>query len=173
MSKPSLVIPELAGLVSYNPETGEFHWADHPRMRGKKAGNICGSGYAVIRFKQTRVLAHRLAMFKVYGHVPAQIDHINGDKADNRIANLRAVTEGINAQNRAPVANRNNSSGFLGVYDCPGERRLKRWAARIRVPGEKSQRHLGHYNTPEEAHEAYLKAKAEFHLGWERKALET
>lgn len=81
---------------------------------------------------------------------------MNGDKLDNRIANLREATGSLNQQNVAD-ARRSSSTGLLGVAPH-GEM----WAAYIRIPGER-RRYLGRYATPEEAHAVYAAAKREHH----------
>lgn len=98
--------------------------------------------------------AHRLAWLAHYGsEPPAQIDHINGDRADNRIANLRSATNQENSQNRAA---RKNACGYTGV-----SKHFRKYIAHIR-DGD-SIRHLGLFGTPEEAHAAYCEAKAKLH----------
>ena len=86
-----------------------------------------------------------------------EIDHINGNRTDNRIANLRAVTRGGNMQNQRR-AHASNTSGLLGVYYKP---KNKKWAAQIQA--NKKRMNLGLFKTAEEAHTAYLKAKRELH----------
>jgi hypothetical protein len=82
------------------------------------------------------------------------IDHINGDRSDNRAVNLRDVTPKETAQNLRS-AHRDSKSGFLGVSPY-----RKKWAAQIMRAGK--LRRLGNFPTPEEAAQAYLQAKAEF-----------
>ena len=85
----------------------------------------------------------------------ADVDHRNGDGLDNQRENLRACTSQQNQMNRGP--NRNNRSGFKGVRQFKG-----RWSAQIRTDGK--SRHLGYYDTAEEAAGAYDRAAAE-HFG--------
>lgn len=125
-----------------------------------KAGTIasCQShGYIVIRIGGKLHGAHRLAWLYHYGEWPNVIDHINGDKSDNRICNLRNVTQAENNQNiqRAPV---NSKSGLLGAHR---HGRSKRWQARIRINGVGTR--LGTFATAEEAHAAYMEAKLRHH----------
>ena len=87
------------------------------------------------------------------------IDHINGNPLDNRWANLRLCTRSENMQNQAH-ARGNSKTGLLGVSVACGS--PGRWFSRIRIPGGKVK-FLGCYKSPEEAHAAYLAAKAEIH----------
>lgn len=151
---------EVRGLLDYSPETGEFRW--RVNRGGIKAGSIAGtrhiSGCVVVSLSKRLIKAHRLAWLCAHGKWPAdQIDHINGVRWDNRIANLREANDKQNQQNRRR-ANKNSQSGLLGAsWDC--DREL--WQARIKVDGR--QLYIGRFDTAEEAHAAYLKAKAELH----------
>lgn len=96
--------------------------------------------------------AHALAWVWMTGRqVDGYIDHINGIPSDNRWSNLRQVTAGENAQNTAP--RKGTHSGLRGVYPASGK-----WIGRICLDGVR--RYLGIYDTPEEAHAAYLAARA-------------
>jgi hypothetical protein len=90
--------------------------------------------------------------------MPEQIDHINGDRADNRLCNLREVTQSLNNANSA--RRRDNTSGFKGVFFC---RQKSKWTARIKPPGMK-RLHLGFFTDPQDAANAYAKAATE-HFG--------
>jgi hypothetical protein len=118
----------LVGL-DYNAETGDFIWLrTHGRKaQGAIAGNIKGHGYREIASNGMRCYAHQLAWATTHGEWPdGQIDHINGNRADNRACNLRLVTNQQNQWN-AGIA-KNNKSGVKGVYWSP---RLGRWVAQI------------------------------------------
>jgi hypothetical protein len=126
------------------------------------AGDIAGSiskttGYRQIQINKKCYKEHRLAWLYVHGTLPTNhIDHINGNKHDNRIDNLREATHSENHQNRC--TQHNNTSGFTGVV---WHKRENKWQSRISIDGVRVQ--LGYFNTPYEAHLAYLKAKAELH----------
>lgn len=127
---------------------------------GDAAGTVNSHGYVVISIGRVKHKAHRLAWFAVHGDWPTgPIDHINGVRTDNRIANLRDTTNLINAQNRRH-ANKNNNSGLLGVCKATN---ADRYEARIRSEG--SVKYLGRFETPEAAHQTYLKAKRVLHVG--------
>ena len=129
------------------------------QFAGRRAGGIDEGrgGYWYIQFARKnfmkKVRAHRLIFLWHHGHMPATVDHINRNKTDNRIENLRAATHQQQAANRTSVA----KSGYKGVY---WYNPTKRWLASITVQGE--AKHLGYYTTPEEAHAAYTKAAKEF-----------
>ena len=149
-------------LLAYDPETGEFRWkvSRGTASAGRRAGCNNGRGYTHIRLLRKNRYAHRLAFLLMTGRLPLeQIDHKDGDRANNRWENLRVVTATENQQNRKQ-AQRNNASGFLGVTACTNSKKNP-WAARIIVGYKKL--HLGVFLTPEEAHAAYLAAKRELH----------
>lgn len=148
-------------ILDYNPDTGEFHWKIRPTKNspvGKKAGGITGEGYGYIQYLGKRYPMSHLAWLHFYGKSPAiYLDHINGDRFDNRIANLREATPAENMQNirKAP---KNSSHGFLGVSF---DKHKNKWRARIRVNGKKIS--IGRYATPQEANAAYIAAKRKHH----------
>ena len=123
---------------------------------GDVAGCLRNDGYTTIKIDGRIHRAHRLAWLHVHGEWPNdQLDHINGSRSDNRLANLRAASHSENQHNqRKPRSD--NKSGFLGVFPYRGKFR-----AMIRIDGK--QRSLGDFSTPEAAHEAYLKAKRALH----------
>jgi hypothetical protein len=149
---------EATRLLSYDPETGEITWrVKRGYMRaGSKAGCIGVKGYAQIGVSGRTYPAHRLAWLLHFGAFPPeQLDHINGDRADNRIANLRACT---NTQNQQNVAIRVGVSGHIGVT---WHKRSGKWHARIKH--ERKRTHLGQFDSIEDAAAAYQAAKRELH----------
>lgn len=152
-----LTAKRLRELIHYDPCTGVFTWR-YNRIGGVAAGQRADSlndprGYRRATLDQKRMMAHRAAWLYVYGVMPSgQIDHVNGDKKDNRISNLRPATQSQNKAN-APRY-RNNQSGFKGV-ECDGNR----WKASIRR--NRKLHYLGMLSTPHEAHLACLRAARE------------
>lgn len=146
--------------LKYDPYTGVVTWVVSPRpgiMAGEPAGTKRIDGYIQLMYEGKRYMAHRLAWFVANGVWPtAQIDHINGERDDNRITNLREVGYVGNAQNVRAAYKNNMTSGMLGVT-----RRRKKWEASIMCRGVKH--YLGVFAAPEDAHAAYVEAKRKFH----------
>jgi hypothetical protein len=155
-TKPLVTHRRLLELLTYDPLTGLFRWRIRPSGRigaGEIAGNINPEGYRSMSLDRRFYKAHRLAWFYVHGvWPPEQLDHINRQRDDNRIANLRLAT---NQQNNAnSVRQRNNTSGFKGVYF-----HKQKWRAMIGISGKRV--HIGFFSTPEIAHAAYLEKSRE------------
>jgi hypothetical protein len=149
-------------LLTYDVTTGCVAWkVARGKVRpGRRAGNNRRDGYHVLRVDGRNVLAHRIAWLIVHGVWPSgDLDHINGDPSDNRLANLRDVSHSVNLQNRR-VPQASATSGRLGVT---WDKRNKRWQAAIRVGGK--TRHIGRFDDIDVAAEAYLAAKRACHAG--------
>jgi hypothetical protein len=157
-------IDELRAALDYDPSTGRFTWKISPTSfikAGTPADCVCNprKPYIRIAYKQARILAHRIAWAFVHGRWPeGQIDHINGNHSDNRIENLREVTQSVNCQNQRR-AKRQNRTGLLGVSPS----KWGAYIAQINIRGERT--YLGTFKTAEEAHQAYVKAKRAHHEG--------
>ena len=152
----------LSKLVNYNQETGSITWkiregSDPGTMvfNSKFAGKECrsiGTGYIQIGFnvkgKLFTVMAHRLAWFITHDTLPTgQLDHINGNKLDNKIVNLRDVSRSINSRNAKQYST--NTSGVSGVYL---NKVTKKWFAQIQV--HKKKYYLGCFENIAEAEKA-------------------
>lgn len=159
-----LTAERLRELTKYDPETGALTWAERlPRCRYKigdpVGGEPKGRKYIEGKIEGYRASIHRLAWLHFYGKWPrGQIDHINGNTLDNRISNLRDVPSSLNQQNKRS-ANRNNETGYLGVYLDRGEK------PRACIFANGRTIHLGAFDTVEAAHEAYVNAKRVLHPG--------
>lgn len=144
---------QLRAQYAYDPETGVFT----SRKTGRTTGSVNDRGYVRIRIGRRLCKAHRMAWLYMTGEwPPEQIDHINGDRADNRWANLRAVDGYTNMQNQRR-AQRHNKVGLLGVQKT----RNGKFKARINVRWRRFE--LGTFETAEEAHAAYMAAKRIYH----------
>jgi hypothetical protein len=125
---------ELKELLNYNPETGIFTWKVSPARQvffGDIAGTKRKDGYIQIKVKNELILSHRLAWIYMYGYLPKYIDHINGQRDDNRIINIREVSNQQNSLNSK--ISKNNTSGIKGVY---WDKSRNKWVARLFVNGQ-------------------------------------
>lgn len=150
-------LDQLRQALEYNPHSGEFTWrvARANRKPGDAAGNVGPNGYRTVTVNYRSHYAHHLAIAFSSGVFPqhgSHVDHINGDKSDNRIENLRVVTPSCNGLNRHKP-NRNNTSGIRGVsFDS----RRHSWLAQICIDGRYS--YLGRFKTREQAAAAWERA---------------
>ena len=146
--RPELTAEYLRSILNYDPETGIFTWKISNSSRAKVGdvvGCQSGDGYLRIQLQSRKYQAHRLAWLYVYGEWPEdQIDHINRIRTDNRISNLREVTNKQNLQNSGKRSD--NTSGHPGVI---WHKRISKWQATIKH--NQKQIHLGYYSTIEEA----------------------
>lgn len=116
----------------YDPVTGVLYWRIRP-SNNVKAGDPVGSlrmdGYFATRFKGESYYIHRLVWFVLYKRWPAEIDHIDHDRLNNRAENLREVSHPVNGKNQSLPSN-NTGLGVCGLH-----RQADKWRARIRVDG--------------------------------------
>jgi len=149
---------EVRNRYAYNPDTGQIVHAraGNSKLNGKSAVTMRKDGYAQVQIGRKSYRAHRLAWLLHYGIYPSGvIDHINGNPSDNRISNLRDVSQMENTHNRT-VSSTRSHTGLLGVVkDRSG------FQARIRAHGV--QHYLGWFKTDIEAHAAYVNAKTSIH----------
>lgn len=164
---PEVTPSTLRELLSYNPKTGDMRWKRRSRKWCKSdgtrdrwnnlyAGKLVSNKTASIAYAHVCVLGttypvHRVAYAIAHGNWPdGHIDHINGDRFDNRLSNLRVVTIQENARNtKRPVT---NTSGVVGVH---WSKAARKWRANIRV--DQKLIHLGSFDSKADA----VKARAE------------
>lgn len=143
-------------LFIYDADAGTFC----RRKTLKQVGSDDMYGYKTVRIGKKSYKLHRLAWLYVYGKWPnGDIDHINGVRDDNRIANLRDVDRGTNLQNQR-VPKNNKSTGVMGVYPSRG----CRFTAALSINNRK--RSLGTFDTLQQAQQAYIAAKQAMHPGY-------
>lgn len=167
---PMQLLTRLNEAFTYNPDTGELVWKTRPRhmfknnqawlsantrFAGKLASSKHNDGYLTVRFEYKSFLVHRIAWCMTHGDFPKdgfEIDHINGDRSDNRLVNLRLVDRTGNSQNHALHCN--NTSGQVGVY---WGKRGSKWRAVITV--NKKPIHLGCFDCFDDAVNARKQAE--------------
>lgn len=149
---------ELKNLLKYDPTTGIFTWikcANKNIRVGDVAGTDDKKGYRLIYVKGVLYKAHRLAWLYMYGVFPNNvIDHINQNKGDNRIENLRDCTHSENLQNSK--IDKRNKHGHKGINFFYGK-----WRATIAI--NKKSKHLGLFEKIEDAINARKKAENDLH----------
>ena len=148
-------IARIRELFSYDGEAGHLvRLVSQGKVKkGKIAGCLRSDGYLSVRFDKKGYLAHRLIWALVYGEWPVEIDHINGNRADNRLQNLRLATKSQNQANKG--IQKNNTSGFKGVTRT----RFGKW--RVQIQWKAKLMHFGHHSSKEEAAAVYCKAAKE------------
>lgn len=152
----------LKELLHYDPKTGEWTRISIRKgyFIGTKTGRLMAAGYIRVGVDMERYLSHRLAWLYMTGRWPKeQIDHINGNRADNRWINLREATNSQNQFNRKNQ--KPNKNGMEGVLKSKDHKRHKPYSARIMIRGK--SKYLGRFATATEAHVAYKTAALFFH----------
>lgn len=138
-------------LFNYDKDTGLLRWknAFHTKKIGTLAGSINKKGYVTINIKWQQFSAARIAWVLSYGSIPTdkQIDHINRNPSDNRLSNLRLVTGSENCINRRTILGDETPRGWT----------LNKKTGKYQA--QRKGRYLGLFDTPAEAHIAYLEAK--------------
>ena len=164
-AKPSPRLELLNELFNYQADTGAITWKISPSKRiktGQNAGTVNTKGYLRIAMtidgKFCVFAAHRLIWYIVTGADPNefQIDHIDGNRLNNKFSNLRLATHAQNSCNRC--ASQQSKAKLKGVS---WNKRDQSWGAKIKANGQNIW--LGSFPTPELAHMAYCKAAAELH----------
>lgn len=155
--KQGITVERLKRLLHYDATTGEFTRlirTAHRTKVGDPAGSKATNGYLYIGLPGGRsCLAHRLAWLYTHGEMPKEIDHINGNRTDNRIGNLRSVTRSENNQNkRGPRSD--STTGFRGVV-----KDYRRGTYMATVGHKGKHYYFGAFATPEAAAEAATKGR--------------
>lgn len=172
MAKKPLPTPdELRQLLDYDPETGVLTWRERPRelfsedrvwrrwntrYSGTVAGSVLPVGYRYVQTSAGPMPAHRIIWAMIYDEWPEQTDHINGDRTDNRLANLRSVCRTENQRNL--TRRKDNTSGVTGVY------RYKSGGFLALIGTPPHQERLGIFDSIEAA--AHARKQAEARLGY-------
>lgn len=153
-------IDKIKEFLDYSPVTGIFTWkkkAGQTSIIGREAGSKHHTGYKTFRLDGSEYMCHRAAWAISNGVVNfGEIDHINGDRSDNRIENLRIVSRSGNQQNKA--LNSNNTTGHTGVYKVKGADNYYR----VIITKDRA-RYGGHYFGYDRACQAYRELKHMLH----------
>lgn len=163
MKTTTLTAEYLRSILEYDPATGIFMWLERAgNWKNQTARAVAGTrtekGYICIKIDGRNYKAHRLAWLYMTGAWPAElIDHRDTVKDNNRFSNLRPATLCENAQNTIKPS-RNNKCGLLGVS---WDKKQRKWSATICINGKNKR--IGRFHDPNEAHAAYLNAKATHH----------
>lgn len=157
MSKiDSLTYERATEIFRYDAENGVLE-RKLPSGRWRACGDKPNcNGYGQVKMDGKPYFTHRLIWLLAYGEWPEFIDHINRNKLDNRLENLRAVTRTENQHNHG--LRKNNTSGYIGVYF---HKQANKYEAQIILNGKRI--YLGLYATAEEAFTAYMIAKIDLH----------
>lgn len=142
----------LSSMLRY--DNGKLYWLEWRNgvRRDLVAGTVTKNGYVSVGAKGIKAYAHRIVWFMHHGEIPngCDIDHINHDRTDNRIENLRIVSRSENLKNKGVVL---SSSGEMGVYWNPS---ASKWEASLNVDGKK--KYIGLFDSIEAAKAARLDA---------------
>ena len=148
---------DLSYWLRYAPETGQLYWLNSPTPRvkvGQEAGGKHNQGYRRIKIEGKSYLAHRVAWYLHLGAWPDEdVDHVNRDRSDNRIDNLRLANRRDNIRN---LKREGGSSCYKGVS---WDNTRNKWVACIKYEGK--NHNLGRYTSEEEAALAYNKVAKE------------
>lgn len=149
MAKSKIIVNAEAGTIDRLMPNGEFR---------SNVGNL-SQGYRIVWVDETMRRVHRLIWEHVHGQIPdgKEIDHINGNRSDNRISNLRLVSRSENLQNRHRPR-KNSRSGVKGVA---WDEQAGKWLAKIMVCGKRH--YLGSFKTVKDAEEAYAHSAMRLH----------
>jgi hypothetical protein len=148
----------LKSITKYDLESGSLIWLSVKRksLLGRQVGSPMSDGYLSTTILKKQYLVHRLIWLYVYGYFPKSIDHINGERTDNRLCNLRLASNDENVMNQ-PIKS-NNTSGFKGVswHSVMGK-----WLAYITHKGVKMR--LGYFSDIHEAANVVAEARTRLH----------
>ena len=150
----------LKSILDYNCDTGIFTWKVNKSKRSK-AGSIAGwhdNGYTRIEIDGKAYKAHRLAWLYVYGELPeVLIDHVNSNRSDNRLCNLRQATYQENSENyKTPKTNTS------GVKNVSWYKQLNKWVVSMSIKGKKKT--IGYFDDLEFAELVAIEARDKYRM---------
>lgn len=154
---------KLEEKFDYDPVSGHFTWkfTNSQHVQGQRAGFLGAWGYWTLYHEGKHMKAHRVAWYLTHGEWPSMIDHIDGDRTNNSLSNLRIASYSQqNCNRRKP---RNNSSGVKGVS---WNSQAEKWQARVQA--DKRVKFLGYFESVEEASAAVLTYRETVHKEFAR-----
>lgn len=147
----------------FHYRNGELFWKTQPYKShfdiSKPAGYVGSRGYRNVMIESRGYPAHRIVFLFHKGYLPKFLDHVNNNRVDNRIENIREATRSQN--NRNAKLGKNNTSGVKGVNFC---KQTGKWRAQIRVTGKHLT--IGRYSCIKEAQKAIIAKRKELHGEW-------
>jgi len=161
VNQSAISITRLKAILSYNPEIGIFVWREVPKNKicliGKIAGSLKKDGYRVITIDRVQYHEHRLAWLYTYGSWPNdQLDHIDRDRTNNKVSNLREANSSTNQANTITKKSKELPKGVRRYT----HHRHKKYCAYIKT--KVGNKFLGSFLTMEEAREAYKEAAVRY-----------
>ncbi len=151
---PELTQARVRELFDYDPASGALVrkiTVSHNAKAGTPATTKAWNNYLVIRVDGRLYRVHHIIWLMVYGYLPKELDHINGDRSDNRGANLREASRQENMKNRCMLSN--NTSGYMGVFWA---KHINKWRVMV------GKKHIGVYSNKEDAIKARATANREY-----------
>lgn len=149
-----LPLQKIYNLLEYNPETGDLVWKCNRGGKAKKgdiAGCLTKQGYRQIYIDNVPYYAHRIALALQLNRQVGEVDHRDGIRYNNKLENLREITRLGNSQNTK------------GKGTC-----LTKWGWSAGITVNYKKKHLGYFDTEEQAHAAYMSAKQKLHPTFDR-----
>lgn len=144
---------------------GRLYWREPTNPKRTPVGSVAGTigklGYIHIQYQRRIYKAHRLVYLMFNGHMPKMLDHIDGDRLNNRIENLRLATPLQNAQNA-----RKRTDNTSGVKNVSYHKRIKKWSVSLSV--NRKIRHFGYFDDLELAELVALSAREKYHGAFAR-----
>jgi hypothetical protein len=137
---------------------GEMYWKNHKykKLNGKKVGCLYNTNYIYVKIKNKHYSLHRLIFLYHYGFLPKNVDHIDCNKSNNKIENLREATRSQNQFNRQ--LQKNNTSGIKNVSWCKNS---NKWKVQLRINNKKKS--IGCYHDIKLAELVAIEARNKYH----------
>ncbi len=153
------IIRDLSTRIRYEKETGLLYWNDDTKNKRRGmlvGGSTNGKGYRKVKYRKAQLSQHRVIFFIHHGYMPELIDHIDCDRSNNRLENLRACTSAQNNQNARLAVT--NTSGHKGVHFNKDD---NAWAAEVKHNGKRIR--FRYFKNKDDAINAVREARERLH----------